>query len=309
MVVLGVGTGYLAMSHHILVGCGYLGHRVGHQWIASGDTVAVLTRSSSRAKELEREGFWPTVGDVTRPATLRPLFESGPSPSDLLYAVGYDRSQTDRSIREVYAGGLSAVLDAAPLELARVTYISTTGVYGEATGGWIDESTPANPSRPGGIASLDAEKVLKESPFATRGIILRLAGIYGPYRLPYIDMLRLGEPLDASPEGYLNLIHVDDAAALVVDMGRGELASPGPHTYCVSDGHPVWREDFYRELAIRAGAPPPRFRNDPTSPRQLRGKSSKRVSNQKVRADLGFQPRYPSYREGLAQIARAIPKL
>jgi nucleoside-diphosphate-sugar epimerase len=196
------------------------------------------------------------------------------------------------------------VLEVANEPLEQVIYVSTTGVYGDAGGDWIDETTPTNPHRPGGIASLAAEMVLKESRFAPHGVILRLAGIYGPGRLPYIQQLRRGEPLDASSDGYLNLIHVDDAAELIVAMTGRKLAAPGPLTYCVSDGQPVWREEFYNELARQLGAPPPQFVQNPKSQRHDRGGTSKRVSNQKVMDAYRFALRYPSYREGIAQIAR-----
>ena len=98
----------------------------------------------------------------------------------------------------------------------RFIYISTTGVYGPASGEWIDETTPPDPQRDGGRASLAAERALAASPFAARGVILRLAGIYGPGRVPFIEELCAGEPIPAPTTGYLNLIHVDDAAETVL---------------------------------------------------------------------------------------------
>lgn len=295
------------MALRLLIGCGYLGIRVARGWTARGDAVRVLTRSNRRAELLRQEGFEAVVGDVTQPETLAGLW--GDSPKSLVYAVGYDRTSPD-SINQVYAGGLAHTLEAAPASLEQVVYISTTGVYGDAAGEWIDESTPPCPSRPGGIASLAAEEVLQQSRWASRGVILRLAGIYGPGRLPYLDALRQGEPLAASGEGYLNLIHVDDAADLIVALTTGrEPAVPGPRIYCVSDGAPVWREDFYRELAQKVGAPEPRFASvGCPSSRRERGRTSKRISNRKLMEDLRLVLRYPSYREGIAQIVAAQNK-
>src|SRR5688572_17763384 len=98
------------MLHHVLLGCGYLGLRVGRLWIARGDSVAVLTRSSQRAKQFGEEGFTPIVGDVTQPSSISGLFSRPERPHSVVYAIGYDRSQTKASIGEVYAGGLAAVL-------------------------------------------------------------------------------------------------------------------------------------------------------------------------------------------------------
>ena len=186
----------------------------------------------------------------------------------MLFAVGYDRSAaaSTQSIEEVYAGGMRNVLAALPLDIGRFIYISTTGVYGPASGEWVDETTPPDPRRDGGRASLAAEQVLAAHPLGARSVILRLAGIYGPDRVPFIKELRAGQPIPAPASGYLNLIHVDDAAEVVVEptVSTGAsrhcpaTANP-PRIYCVSDGNPVERGEYYSEVARQIGVPPPRF--------------------------------------------------
>ena len=229
----------------------------------------------------------------------------------LLYAVGFDRT-AGPDIHSVYADGLRNVLAALPASVTRTIYISTTGVYGTAGGGWVDESTPPDPRREGGKASLAAEEILRAHPLGKRSAILRLAGIYGPGRVPYLDILRAGEPIAAPSEGWLNLIHVDDAARIVVVMDRWlaeRNESDGPHVFCVSDGSPVVRSDYYAEAARLIGAPPPRFTAPPAdSPAAARAGADRRVSNAKLRAWMGktgISLEYPSYREGLAQILHA----
>jgi nucleoside-diphosphate-sugar epimerase len=132
-----------------------------------------------------------------------------------------------------------------------------------------------------------------------------MAGIYGPGRIPRCRELQKGLPIEAPSEGYLNLIHVDDAVAAV--LAADELA-PLPSLYCVSDGHPVVRREYFRQLAALLGAAEPRFiepqRDAPTA---LRASASKRVSNQQLLSQLKFPLQYPSYREGLAAILRADP--
>ena len=303
--------------HRLIFGCGYLGLRIARQWLEAGDRVSLLTRSSQRAEGLSGEGFFATVGDVTHPASLRFLTELPPVDT-LLYAVGFDRSQpSGPSIEQVYAGGLQNVLNALPdstdpTSAPQVIYISTTGVYGDSLGGWVDEQTPPAPCRAGGKASLAAEQVLRRSPLADRSVVLRLAGLYGPGRLPYLRQLELGEPIEANPTGYLNLIHVDDAAAIIQQVASQEfaatsrMASPtqaGPLTYCVSDGHPVVRQTYYQEIVRQLGAPAPRFLT-PTagSPRAARALANKRIRNTRLLANMNFRLRYPSYREGLSQV-------
>jgi nucleoside-diphosphate-sugar epimerase len=131
-----------------------------------------------------------------------------------------------------------------------------------------------------------------------------LAGIYGPGRLPRLNQLRAGLPLDAAPDGLLNLIHVDDAARIVQLVADRPL--PLPRVYLVSDGHPVLRGDFYAEAARRLNTPPPVFQ-DPACVIDSAGRSGghKRVSNQRMRSELNPTLQFPTYREGLADIARA----
>lgn len=288
----------------IIFGCGYLGLRVGSLWRDAGDEIIAATRSEERAWELRtKHGFRTLVVDVVD------LFHADlPRADTLLYAVGFDRNSGD-SIHDVYAGGLQNVLAMIPSNIRHAIYISTTGVYGTACGDWVDETTPTDPQRDGGKASLAAEEILRAHPLGKRSTILRLAGIYGPGRVPYLDKLCANEPIAAPSEGWLNLIHVDDAARIVVAVDRWlaeREASDGPHIFCVSDGSPVVRGEYYAEAARLIGAPLPRFTTPPAdSPAAARAGADRRVSNAKLQglmATAGISFQYPGYREGLAQI-------
>lgn len=282
----------------LIFGCGYLGQRVARLWRQRGDAVYAVTRSADKAQALRREGIRPLLADIT--ASLPEDGGFWPAEIDtVLFAVGYDRGST-ASIRDVYVGGLARVLDALPGSVERLIYISSIGVYGDAAGQWVDEETPCHPVREGGQASLAAEELLRSHQRGDRSVILRLAGLYGPGRIPRADTLLAGQPIDAPAEGYLNLIHVDDAAAIVL---LAESKAPLPRTYVVSDGQPVVRSEYYRELARLLGAPPPQFvAPHPDSPAARRAASNKRASNRRLVAELEPELRYPSYREGLAAI-------
>lgn len=260
--------------------------------------------------------MFTAVGDVTKPHTLDWLHAhggdlslGGTPPESLLYAVGYDRS-SESDIFAVYADGLQNVLAALPSTVERVIYISTTGVYGPAGGDWIDEQTPPDPQRDGGRASLAAEHVLAAHPLGRRSAILRLAGLYGPGRVPHLDKLRAGEPLPVPSAGWLNLIHVDDAARIVAAADAWLAAQPpaaAPHVFCISDGAPVIRGDYYAEVARVLGCPPPTFAPPPAdSPAAARAAVSRRVLNAKMRDTLGVDLQFPTYREGLASILRTL---
>jgi nucleoside-diphosphate-sugar epimerase len=283
----------------LVFGCGYLGRRVAKLWRQQGDPVVAVTRSASKAAELAGDGIQPLVADINRPESLGPIGKVSEI-GTVLFAVGFDRS--GRTIREVYVEGLAAVLRVLPA-VSRLIYISSTGVYGQVTGDVVDETSPCQPTREGGKACLAAEQLLQQSNLAKQTIILRLAGIYGPDRVPRAKELQAGTAIAAPAQGYLNLIHVDDAAAIV--LLAEERAMP-PALYCVSDGQPVIRAEYYRELAQLVGAPPPRF-IDPTpdSPAAQRAASDKRVSNARLLRDLAPTLRYPTYREGLRAIVNA----
>ena len=154
----------------LIVGCGYLGLRVARRWTVAGHAVAGLVRTSANAESLSGEAVRPIVADVTQPATLGGL----PAADTLLYAVGYDPAGgTSRSA--AHADGLRAVLDAVSPRVRRVILISSTGVYAEQGGGWVDESSPCRPLSESGRALLAAEEALAAHRYADRGIVLRLA--------------------------------------------------------------------------------------------------------------------------------------
>ncbi|HEX5470496.1 MAG TPA: NAD-dependent epimerase/dehydratase family protein [Lacipirellulaceae bacterium] len=279
----------------LVVGCGYLGERVARRWHDSGHDVYVVTRSIHRAEAFQRQRYKTIVADVTRAETLENL----PVAETALFAVGLDRS-SHKTIHDVYVGGLLNVLAALPAETGRVIYISTTGVYGSAEGAWVDETTPPNPWRDGGRASLAAEQMLRKHPTGRNGVILRMAGLYGPGRIPFLKELRAGNPIAAPTDGWLNLIQVDDAAAAIVAADRLPPFDDGPRIYCVSDGKPIERGEFYREVARQIGAPAPHFvEPSPNSPRSKRAEASRRVKNARMLSELRVTLNYPNYRAGL----------
>lgn len=277
----------------LVVGCGYLGRRVAERWLAAGQTVYAVTRSTERAEEFRQSGLRPILADVTQPETLQRL----PEVETLFFAVGYDR-RSGKSRQEVYVAGLRNVLDELSSGTKRVIFASSTGVYGQTEGAEVDEDSPCRPTRDAGLALLAAEAVLREHRLGPRSIVLRLAGLYGPGRITRLPDLVAGRPIVAPAEGFLNLIHVDDAAAAVL---AAETYPRPPRTFLISDGQPVLRKDFYAHLARLLGCRPPTFLEPPPESRStLRSTTNKRVSNRRMREELRVELAYPSYREGLA---------
>ena len=287
----------------LLFGCGYLGERVALKWRDSGHHVTIVTRSTAKSERLRTQGFQTLVADITQLETLGEL----PKAEIILFSVGFDRS-TQQTIQQVYTDGLHHVLSRLSVHGEdRLIYISTTGVYAptaESTAQetWVDEHWPTHPLRAGAQASLAAEQLLADHPSRKRAVILRMAGIYGPGRIPYQENLRAGLPLAVPQEGWLNLIHVDDgvAAVLAAEAWTAKDTSHGPELFNVADGQPVVRGDYYREVARLIGASPPRFTEPVISlPATARAATSKQICNRKLIKTLGVKLAYPSYREGL----------
>lgn len=277
-------------SDALIFGCGYLGRRVAARWVASGRRVFALTRRN--ANTLAAQGIEPIIGDVLDPTSLTSL----PRVGTVLYAVGMDRSQ-GRSMREVYVGGLGHVLDALPRP-ERFLHISSTGVYGQTDGEWVDETSPTEPREDSGRVVLDVEMLLRSR--LPEAVMLRFTGIYGPDRLLRKQALLQGEPLIGDAEKWLNLIHVDDGVEAV--LAAETRATPGA-TYTIADDSPVSRRAFYTRLAELLNAPVARF-----EPRPEPGAPNRRVSNRKAREQLGWSPTYPSYAAGLpAAIRESTP--
>jgi nucleoside-diphosphate-sugar epimerase len=282
----------------LILGCGYLGLRVARRWLAAGESVDAVTRRPERAAELAALGVKPIVADVADQDSLAGRL---PSAETVLYAIGYDAG-SGRSRNEVQVEGLLAALGALPADIGRIIYVSTTGVYHQNRGELIDEESECGSTREAAIAALAAERSIETHPLSQRAFILRLAGIYGPGRIPRRDELLAGRPIAAAPQSHLNLIHVEDAVDAILAVERHGRP---PRMYLVSDGHPVRRGDYFAELARLLGAPPPRF--EAPSPESLaasRSGTDKRISNARICTELHFSPRFPTYREGLAAIVR-----
>ncbi|MDA0284570.1 MAG: SDR family oxidoreductase [Planctomycetota bacterium] len=279
----------------LIVGCGYLGRRAAALWKAEGDDVFVLTRSEQNATEFRDLGLTPILGDVTEPATL----DSLPECDTVLHAVGYDRSAA-ASKREVYVDGLAHILDRMTGRCGRFIHISSTSVYGQQAGEWVDEDSLCDPATESGEICLAAERLVLDPVEAeasrTWRTVLRLSGIYGPQRLlSRVEALQQGLPLPGPAEAWLNLIHVDDAARAVIACAAVEQ----PDTvYLVSDDRPVQRGDYYRLLAQLVNAPEPRFDQDAVA-RHTRG-INKRCRNRRLRDELSMTLQFPDIDSGLA---------
>ncbi|MEZ6087488.1 MAG: SDR family oxidoreductase [Pirellulaceae bacterium] len=280
----------------LIFGCGYLGNRVATRLAQQNGETFAVTRSAEKATRLAAAGIVPILADWNERSTLSSL----PSTEQVLVAVGWDRGG-DRSQYDVYVRGLRNALDAIPRS-ANVVYVSSTGVYHQTDGSWVDETSPCNPPiESGGWCHLQAEALLwRHRPHAAT-TILRMAGLYGPDRVPRGRDIAAGQPVVAPTQGYLNLIHIDDAATAVLAAWRDN--SSGHRTYVVSDGHPVVRQTYYEEIARIMRRPMPEFiEPDSSSRSKRRSTTNKRIWTARFRRELCPRLKYPDYRVGLRGI-------
>jgi nucleoside-diphosphate-sugar epimerase len=268
----------------LIAGVGDVGQRVAHRLRERGDEVWALRRT---AQADSGDGIHWIQGDLTRPETLHAL---PPGISHVVYLPTPD-TRDEALYRAVFVDGLRHLLGAVDRSgLQRLLFVSSSAVYGEHGGAWIDEDTPADPPGFNGRVLLDAERYAHAH---APTVALRLAGLYGPGRLQLIERLRAGTAnVPRTTPHWANRIHVDDAAAAIVHL----LFALDPQPlYLGVDDTPLPLDVLYDDIARRVQAPTPGDGAPPS------GIGSKRLSNARLRAS-GFVPQWPDAREGYAAL-------
>jgi nucleoside-diphosphate-sugar epimerase len=270
----------------LLAGCGDLGTEAGLRFHALGHRVVGWRRSPAKLPSAI-EGV---AADLSAP-------ELPPVPADttaVVIAVAAD-SPSEEAYRASYVDGLTHALDALErdgVQPDRVLFVSSTAVYGDAGGGWVDERTPAAPGGFSGRVLLEAEQLIQArfSGTATTATSLRLGGIYGPGRTRLIDQVRNGSAVIPEDARYTNRIHRDDAAAAIVHLAT--MPARPEATYIGVDNDPADLGTVLRFLATEMGlAEPPAGDAGPARGGNKRCRNSLLLST-------GFTFTYPTFREG-----------
>jgi nucleoside-diphosphate-sugar epimerase len=282
----------------VVLGCGYVGLELGRQLTAAGHDVTGVRRSASGLRAIEAAGFDAVEADVTDAASL-----SAVPDADWVVFAASSGGRGVESARDVYVDGMRRALEtfaAREDSPERFVYTSSTGVYGDHDGEWVDEATPLDPSTPRTEVLVEAERVAREvaAEHGIDGTVARFAGLYGPNRY------RLDRYLEGPvTEGYLNMIHRDDAAGAVRHLLGADVARDD--VVLVVDDEPVSKWAFADWLADECGVdrPPKRTkaarladadRSDSATQRVL---ADKRCSNAYLH-ELGYDLTYPTFREG-----------
>lgn len=279
----------------LIVGCGDLGTEVGLRLADAGHRVTGLRRSA----HLLPSPIAGLAGDLTGELPELPGGSMAPRARgdvEVVVLTAAADERTEDAYRRAYLDGPARVLDRlaeAGVTPARVLLVTSTAVYGDQHGGWVDEATPTEPSTETGAVLVAAERALHDRAELPTTIALRLAGVYGPGRTRLIDQVRAGRATIPSTPSYGNRIHRDDAARAIITLCTelDEVAE----TYVGVDHAPVDKAEVLAFLADELGLARP----EPAAERDrgtTRG-GTKRARNDRLVA-TGFTFTYPTYREG-----------
>jgi nucleoside-diphosphate-sugar epimerase len=283
----------------LIVGCGYVGARLARRESGRRPLLAIV-RSGPSETELSR-----TTGVLTMrldlDATdqlLQPTLADAARDVAIVYLVPPPGEGTTDPRLEAFLQDLG---DATP---AVFVYVSTTGVYGDAAGTLVDETTPLQPASDRARRRVAAESAVTAwcSGRGVRCVVLRVPGIYGPHRLP-LDRLQRHEPaLRPADAGPGNRIHVDDLVSAIV----AAIDSPAAlGAYNVSDGDHSSTTAYLQATADAAGLPPPELVSESEAVSRISPglrtflDESRRVSNRRMLEDLGVTLRYPGMHLGI----------
>ena len=201
----------------------------------------------------------------------------------------------------VYLQGTRNLIEwLSPAPPQKFVYTSSTSVYGQTDGSLVEEISPTEPAADTAKVLVQTEKLLRESAPKFPAVVLRVAGIYGPDRGYWLQQYLKNEAkLEGSGERILNMIHRDDLVGVIVAaLKRGR---PG-EAYNAVDDEPVTQIQFFQWLSNRLGKPLPPSVPEEAEAERKRGLSNKKVANRKLRLELGYQFKYPTFREGYSAV-------
>lgn len=287
-------------KHLFCFGLGFSGEALARLALSHGWRVSGTVRSADKAERLRAAGIDALVLDAGEATALPdPILDRLAESSHLLQSIGTAKAGNDPLLPL-----LQPV--AAALQTAWVGYLSTTVVYGDWDGAWVTEASDARSQSRRGLARLEAEAAWNRLNLPLH--IFRLAGIYGPGRNA-LETVRQGRArIIDKPGQVFSRIHVQDiATAVFASMNRPTAAPAKPDIFNVCDDFPCAPGEVIAHACAMLGLDPPAPIGLEDAGLSDMGRSfyadNKRVSNQRLKDVLGWQPAYPTYREGLAAIS------
>mgnify|MGYP000903402079 CR=1 FL=1 len=288
----------LAGKRLVVFGCGYVGAAVARCADEAGLEVTALTRNPATALLLREVGLHTVVADLADSGWHAEI------PGGVDFAVDCVSSGGGgiEAYRHSYLAGMQSILAWARARgtVGTFVYTSSTSVYPQGEGAIVDEASPATARSERAQVLLDTEGQLQAAADAARRrFVLRLAGIYGPGRHHLLEQVRAGE-VAGRGEHRLNLIHRDDiVTAIACCLLAPEEVAGG--VFNLADDGPAPKAEVAAWLATALGVPAPRFTGEPAAGRS-QATPDRIIRNARARTELGWQPRYPTFREGYAKM-------
>jgi nucleoside-diphosphate-sugar epimerase len=286
----------------LIVGCGYVGLPLGAELVRQGHEVSGLRRTSSAEAELKAAGIQPLIADITKPDDLAGLS----SPFDWVVNCVSSSKGGAEDYREVYFNGTRNLIEwLSSTPPKKFVHTSSTSVYGQTDGSSVKETSPVEPAGETGKVLVATEKLLLD--VATQGrfpaVILRVAGIYGPERGHlFLQYLKNEATIEGQGERFINMIHRDDLVGIIIAALKH--GRPG-EIYIAADDEPVAHVHFFRWLSEALGKWMPPFAAESENAGRKRGRTNKKLQNRKLKMELGYQFKYPTFRQGYtAEIQR-----
>lgn len=272
----------------LIAGCGLVGGLLGVRLAAQGHEVWGIRRTGNLPSPIR-----PIRLDLAAPLPQTPF----PASFQRVYYLASPGGPGEDAYQRTYLEGPLRLLERLASQSdppLRFCFVSSTAVYGDRAGSWVDESSPPDPA--GGAAPwlLQGEEAVLAGPVPAT--VVRFSGIYGPSRIRLLRRVLAGqEPCTRSGDVYTNRIHADDCAGVLEHVSF--LDEPAP-LYVASDHRPVLRNELVTWLALRLGAAPPAW-IDRLPPGRNRG--NKRCSNRRL-LESGYRFEFPTFEDGYARI-------
>ena len=278
------------MARILLAGCGSIGTQLGLTLQAEGHEVFGLRRSAVALP------FTTLQADMSQPIPEGLL----PERLDYIIHTGIPSERSDAGYIAGYPAAVQHLLEAVEVHpLKRFFFISSTAVYAQDDGSWVDECSPTEPQRYNGVRVLEAEGLVTES--SQPGTCIRFGGIYGPGRTWLIRRVQAGAEVQSQPPKYTNRIHQDDCVGTIKFLlDLSEQGDSIDDCYVAVDNDPADEVTVCSWLAEQMKAPQPTLTQAAADASQ-----NKRCSNQRL-LDRGYQFKYPSFREGYLGILQSI---
>jgi nucleoside-diphosphate-sugar epimerase len=279
----------------VVLGCGYVGARLARAALAADRVVRVCARSTGRLAPLGALGAQIKYVDAAMPKQLGPVM-SGLAGATVVYSIppvtNLPPGQAMRAaLQAAYGAGASCFI-----------YFSSAGLYGDQPDDdvWIDEDTPlAQDDPPMTNVRLDEQAIEACEHERLRTVVLRLAPVYGPGRGMRVRLRKQTYKILDDGQHAISRIHVDDVVRVVF---AAEERAPTGSCYLVADDEPTTQGEYARWLSDRMGLPMPPSRRIFEPGAQKVAHRNRRIRNAKLKAELGIELRYPSFREGEAAI-------